>query len=97
LKFEKSKNPKHDESTIIEVILDEFEVIWSSLSDRLKIIHGKDFLASVNTYLQDNYKVSITNSNIINCISKELVPQEMKELIKKIELFRKEPISNNKA
>jgi len=97
LKFEKSKNPKKDESTIIEVILDDFETLWSSLSDRLKIIHGKDFLAIVNSNLQGNYKVSITNSNIISCISKDVIPREMKDLIRKIEQFRKEPINNNKA
>ena len=97
LKFEKSKNPKTDESTIIESILDEFEALWSSLSDRLKIIHGKDFLAAVNSFLQVNYKVSITNSNIISCISKEIVPLELKDLMRKIEQFRKEPINNNKA
>jgi len=97
LKFEKSKNPKTDESTIIESILDEFEALWLSLTERLKIIHGKDFLADVNSYLQDNYKVSITNTNIISCISREDVQREMKDLMRKIELFRKEPINSNKA
>jgi AAA15 family ATPase/GTPase len=55
IKFEKSKNPKMDESTIIERILGEFDTLWISLEDRLKLIHGKDFLASLNTYLQKTY------------------------------------------
>lgn len=97
IKYEKSLNPKHDESTIIETILNEFEIMWSSLEERLNIIHGKDFLSSINSYLQNKYKISITNSHIISCISKELVPKEIKDLILKIEKFRIEPITGDKA
>jgi len=97
IKFEKSKNPKMDESTIIESILGEFDTLWQSLVDRLKLIHGKDFLASLNTYLQDTYKITVTNSNIINSIEKNQVPAEMWEIINKIEKFRVEPMKNNKA
>ncbi len=97
LKFEKSKNPRNDDSVIIETILGEYEKLWNSIEDRLKIIHGKDFLASLNSYLQKEYKITITNSNIINSISNESVPNEMKDLINKIEQFRKELVTNNKA
>lgn len=97
IKFEKSKNPKIDESTIIESILGEFDTLWESLMDRLKLINGKDFLASLNTYLQDTYKITVTNSNIINSIERNQVPVELLEIIKKIEKFRVEPIKNDKA
>jgi energy-coupling factor transporter ATP-binding protein EcfA2 len=97
IKFDKSKSPKLDESTIIESVLSEFDSLWILLKNRLKIIHGKDFLASLNTYLQEHYKITITNSNIINSIEKIQVPNELKEIIEKIEKFRKEPIKNSKA
>ena len=93
----KSKNPRIDDSTIIETILGEYEILWLVLNERLKIIHGKDFLSSLNTYLQKVYKITITNSYIINSISKDSVQGELVDLIKKIDEFRKEPISNNKA
>jgi energy-coupling factor transporter ATP-binding protein EcfA2 len=97
LKYEKSKNPRIDEATIIESILGDFDLIWKNLNDRLRIIHGKDFLSSLNSYLQDNYKINITNSNIINSIKIELVPKELSDIMELIESFRKEPIKNNKA
>lgn len=97
IKFEKTKDSRNDESTIIENILAEFDILWSSLQDRLQIIPGKDFLASLNTYLQQNYKITITNSNIINSIPRTNVPDELLEIMNKIESFRKEPVMNNKA
>ncbi|SEL64364.1 hypothetical protein SAMN04488505_102747 [Chitinophaga rupis] len=89
LKFEKSINPRNDESTIIEKILREFETQWANLEERLKIVPGKDFLASLNTKLQADYKVTITATNIINSFQKNEVPVELKVLIEKIEDFRK--------
>jgi len=89
LKYEKSINPRNDESTIIEEILIDFERIWSNLESRLKIIHGKEFLSKLNTYLQEKYKISITVSNIISCIKKESVHNEVEDLVRKIEAFRK--------
>jgi AAA15 family ATPase/GTPase len=97
IKYEKSKNPRNDESTIIESILNEFETKWSSLPERLNIIHGKDFLSSLNSFLQTKYKVSITNSHIISNFSKDVIPEELNNLMLQIENFRKEPISKNKA
>jgi energy-coupling factor transporter ATP-binding protein EcfA2 len=94
-KYEKSINPKHDESTIIEKILQEFDEIWNDFEKRLAIIPGKDFLSRLNVYLQDKYKITITQANIINAMTPSLIPREMVELIDKIELLRNE--INNKA
>ena len=49
-------NPRLDESTIIENILDEFEMQWASLEKKLKIIPGKDLLASLNKKIQEDIK-----------------------------------------
>jgi len=94
-KYEKSINPKHDESTIIEKILHEFDEIWDDFEKRLALIPGKDFLSRLNVYLQDNYKITITQANIINSMTPSLIQKEMVELIDKIELLRLE--INNKA
>ncbi len=88
IKYEKSINPKLDESTIIENILKEFELQWNDLENQLKIIPGKDFLAAVNTKLQEEYKITITIANIINSLQKSTVPKEIKSLIEEIDSFR---------
>jgi hypothetical protein len=91
-KYEKSINPKLDESTIIEKILNDFDKIWRNFDQRMSIISGKEFLSTINDYLQKNYKITITQSNIINELKISLVQDEMKQLIDKIELFRTEKI-----
>jgi len=97
LKYEKAKNPRIDESTIIEKILCEFESEWNNLNNRLLILPGKDFLSSLNQYLQENYKITITNSNIISSTRKEEVPKEIVKLINDIEQFRNEKVVKNMA
>lgn len=91
-KYEKSINPKLDESTIIEKILNDFDKIWNNFDQRMSIISGKEFLSTINDYLQNKYKITITQSNIINELKISLVQDEMKQLIEKIELFRTEKI-----
>lgn len=94
-KFEKSINPKLDESTIIEKILQEFDRIWNTFEQRLTIIPGKDFLSRLNTFLQEKLKITITHANIINAMTPELVPIELKQIIDKIDNLRNE--RHNKA
>lgn len=88
-RFKKSLNPKLDESTIIESILGDFETMWATLDTRLEIIPGKDFLSAINRKLQQDYKISLSQTNIINALDKTLIPDELKELIEKIDKFRK--------
>lgn len=89
-KYQKSINPKFDGSTIIEKILIEFNDLWDDADKKLSIVPGKDFLAALNFYLQENYKLSITQANIINAIDKNSIPNEMCDLIGKIDSFQKE-------
>ena len=88
IKFEKSSNPKLDESTIIEKILHDFDIKWRDFDQRLAIIPGKDFLSRLNTYLQEKLKITITQANIINAMTPDTVPIELKQIIDKIDNFR---------
>ncbi|HEY8688032.1 MAG TPA: hypothetical protein VIM07_02265 [Chitinophagaceae bacterium] len=92
LKYEKSVNPRNDESTITENILKEFESQWRDINERLLIVPGKEFLSALNTRLQNDYKITITAANIINSLPKIAVPEELKILIDEIENFRKIPL-----
>ena len=92
LKFERSLKSEDDDSVIIKTILSEFETEWKNEENIFRIIPGKNFLSKLNEYLQNNYKISLTITNIINAISKSDIPQEMIEIIDKIEDFRKEKI-----
>ncbi|WP_420601853.1 ATP-dependent nuclease [Flagellimonas sp.] len=91
-KYEKSLNPKIDESTITEKILKEFDTLWEDIRLRLSAIPGKEMLSSLNSYLQDNYSITITHANIISSMSRKDIPEEIVELIAKIDQFRKEKV-----
>jgi AAA15 family ATPase/GTPase len=95
IKFEKSLNPKIDESTIIENVLKEFETKWNDLSERLAIISGKEYLSLLNIYLQENYKLTLTSANILSSFRVNDVFDEMRFIVSEIDRFKNEPIRNN--
>ena len=86
-----------DSSDIKETILREFDIQWKNLNGRFQVLPGKDFLSSLNGYLQEKYKVSITATNIINSLPKRLVPEELVQLIDLIDEFRKTPMLTDRA
>jgi Predicted ATP-dependent endonuclease of the OLD family len=87
IKFGRKLHPSIDDSTMYSQILTDFDTQWSRLNDRLKMICGKDFLSELNSYLQDNYKITITNSNIISSLNVNNTPDEIKEIVIKIDRF----------
>lgn len=87
--FEKSKKSGIDQSTITQKLIEEFEDIWSSLSGRISIIPGKEFLSQMNQYLQEHYKITLTVSAIISAMLLEEIPAEIKDLIERLDKFQK--------
>jgi hypothetical protein len=87
--YEKSVNPKLDQSTITENILRTFDTKWSNLEERIRIMPGKDFLSRINELLQNKYGINLSKANIISNFNKDDVPDEIVELIGRIEEFRK--------
>jgi energy-coupling factor transporter ATP-binding protein EcfA2 len=92
LSFEKSVHPNLDDSTITEKMMMEFEEQWEKIENRLCIVPGKQVFSSLNKYLQENYKITLTFSQVIDGFSPENVPDEILGLIKSIDLFRLEVI-----
>jgi predicted ATP-dependent endonuclease of OLD family len=84
-----SLSPHLDDSTITENILRNFESLWISIEERIKIVSGKKVLSALNTYLQENYKITLTPNRIITLIKQKEIPEELQELIEKLDAFRK--------
>ncbi|MBS1584491.1 MAG: AAA family ATPase [Bacteroidetes bacterium] len=91
-KYERSI-PGTDVAVIKEAILKEFDDRWGNLNERFKLIPGKDFLSRLNNYFQENYNVTVTQTNIINSLPKSLVPEELRSLIEQIDNLRTQPVS----
>lgn len=96
-KFEKSKDLKKADSTIVEQILKDFQEKWEDLNIRLKMLPGKEFLSALNKYLQEKYSISISLGNIVNHLQTTTIPEELKILIQEIDRFRKTPQLIEKA
>src|SRR5207247_3949298 len=86
--FERAKTPGLDPATITQRLLDEFEEIWSDWEQRRNVLPGKEFLATLNRYLQEHYKVTLTPTAIIGAMHTDEVSEEMRELIDGLEKFR---------
>ena len=87
--FERTKNPGLATETITEHLISEFDKIWGDLNERLKIVPGKEILGDLNTFLQQNYSISISKTLIVDSFRKEEIESEMRELILLIAEFAK--------
>uniref|UniRef100_Q07MU5 ATPase AAA-type core domain-containing protein n=1 Tax=Rhodopseudomonas palustris (strain BisA53) TaxID=316055 RepID=Q07MU5_RHOP5 len=85
--FERGRASIINETTFSEVVLNEFEELWNSSGIRLRIIPGKDALAIVNRYLQEEFGVSVTATSIVEAMRVEEVPSEMSALLGELSLF----------
>lgn len=90
--FEKAMTPSLDLATITQGLLERFEELWNTLYSRLALISGKEILTLLNRYLQEQYKITLTATAIINAMHPEEVPDDMRNLIVKLDNFRKQNV-----
>jgi len=79
--FEKNNNPKLSDASINAAALQDFERLWKDEDSRLKVVPGKEALAALNQEAQATYAVSVTPLSIIDAMTIDEVPNEMKALV----------------
>lgn len=57
---------------------------WNTLSDKIAIVGGKEFLSLLTNYFRDNYRVSLTSRKIINEIMPQLIDPEVIQFLEQI-------------
>ena len=57
-----------DISTVIASVTNEFEKQWENLSFKLSVVPGRIYMGKLNEYLQREFKISITFTQIANNI-----------------------------
>ncbi len=87
--FAKSIERSLDDTTVTSRLLAAFEERWKSLPERLELVPGKEVISKLNTYLQEKWDVTITPIAIIESMTIQEVPGEMKEMITSLESFAK--------
>jgi hypothetical protein len=85
--FERAHSPTVHESVINEAALKEFEASWSIAASRLHMVPGKEALSAVNSYLQKQYGINVTATAIIDSMSVDEIPVEMRDLIEALGEF----------
>ncbi|HVH75814.1 MAG TPA: AAA family ATPase [Stellaceae bacterium] len=66
-----------------------FAPVWDSLPRRLEIIPGKQVLSQFREQIQQTYGISLTDNRIIEAMRREDIPDDLMELLHKLEDFRK--------
>jgi hypothetical protein len=91
-RFERARGSANSEATINESAISEFEKDWSDPGERLKIVPGKEALASINQRLQEKYGVSVTLTAIVSAMQLDEIPTGMKTLVEKLSAFSEQKV-----
>jgi hypothetical protein len=82
------KNTPVNLATRAEEATAVFEKKWNDISQRFKVVPGKQVLASIREKVSEEFGVSLTDYRIVSSFQKGELPQEITNLVDKIEQFR---------
>jgi hypothetical protein len=85
VRFQQDKGK--DISTIIRESTAEFEKQWAIMETRLCLVSGKDFIASLSTYFQKTYGLSITINMLLDEILREEIDPNLEGIIVELDKF----------
>jgi hypothetical protein len=86
-RFVRMQSPGTHEATIDKMALTEFRQSWANVATRLLVIPGKEALSTFNGKLQQQYGVTVTPTAIVDAMTIDEVPPDMRDLLSKIEAF----------
>ena len=76
-----------DNSTITKETIEWFDKKWNSIDSRISLLPGKETLHKIRDYIQDKYRISISDSKIIDFMKKEEIPTEIRSIISWLKHF----------
>ncbi|QLE39146.1 hypothetical protein FD723_00560 [Nostoc sp. C052] len=82
------KNTGKDSATITTETILRFEAKWKNLDERMEIVSGKHILRILRDEVQKLYSVNLTDIKIIDEFTRKEVPDDLSDLIEKLEIFR---------
>lgn len=77
-----------DTGTISRHAIEVFESLWTNIDSRMEIIPGKKTIRLLRTLVQEDYKVNLTDVQIIDEFDQHEIPSDLLKLIEHLEAFR---------
>jgi len=74
----KNKERKLDDTTVMLEFDKQFNTCWNDITYRKKVIPGKDFFSKMNQWLNNEFKLSLSISYILNSLFKEEIDEEIR-------------------
>ena len=87
--YQRAIDPSEHEASVNEAGLEEFEANWADDKNRFRLVPGKEALAFVNQRLQEEYKVSITPTGIVDAMQRDEIPDQASGLLEALDDFAK--------
>ena len=86
--FVRRNSPGAAAPTIDTPALEEFDQTWKTLEGRLRLVPGKEILSRLNSILQNDYGISLTQHMIVDSFTKADMDTELIQLMKEIKRFQ---------
>ncbi len=85
------KPAREADATACERILGEFSRRWADMSERVRLVPGRETLAKINNRIRDEYKVNLTHARIVDAFRVDEVPFDVHLILGGLEAFRLAP------
>ena len=82
------RSSKRDSATITTETIQSFDAKWANLGERMQLVPGKETLKAFREYAQTEYGVSLTDYRLADEFKRDEVPEDMKQLVERLEVFR---------
>ncbi len=77
-----------DNGTISKDAIEVFEDLWADIDSRMEIVPGKTTIRLLRTLVQKDYKVNLTDVQIIDEFDRDETPKDLLQLIEHLDDFR---------
>lgn len=92
--YMKTVNPRLSDATINAQALRDLEAKWSTQASRLALLPGKEALAEISKAAQERFSVSLTASSIIEAMTIDEIPLDVKKLVGVLKSLSQESVTD---
>jgi hypothetical protein len=77
-----------DRSVLNKLVMSSFATKWADLESRMALVPGKEVLRELRQRIQERHGVTLTDARITEAMTRDEVPQDMRDLLEQLDTFR---------